>query len=104
VTWASIKYFLLLSFLLAYLPSQKAQQQNAAKARTFVVVVDHVASLAATEIAQKIADKESEDSHPLAYCDVLLPNAPVERIQHFSSPVIAYTAAYYPIRAPPFQA
>lgn len=68
------------------------------------MVVDHVESLAATEIAQSIADKEGEEPHLIAFCDFLPPNAPVERIPHFSSFVIVQTAAPYPIRAPPVQA
>lgn len=85
------------------LPGQNTHQQDSAKTKAFVVVVDHVQSLAASENAQK-ADKEAEDPHPLLYCDLVLPEALAERIQHFSSAILADTTAYYPIRAPPFQA
>lgn len=68
------------------------------------MVVDHVESLAATEIVQSVADKEGEDLHLIASCVFLLPTAPVERVAHFSSSVIADIAAHYPIRAPPVQA
>jgi hypothetical protein len=100
---ASIKYFLLLSFLLACLPGQNTHRQDAVKTKAFVVVVDHVQSLSATESVQK-ADKDSEDPHPLIFCDFLLLDAPVERIPHFTFAILADTTAYYPIRAPPFLA
>ncbi|HSX84163.1 MAG TPA: hypothetical protein VLE50_02095 [Cellvibrio sp.] len=99
----STKYLLLLSFLLACLPAQTTHRHEIVKTKAFVVVVDHVQSLAAAEGAQK-ADKETEDPHPLIFCDFSLPDAPAEKIPHFSSSILANITAYYPIRAPPAQA
>lgn len=99
----STKYLLLLSFLLAFLPAQTTHRHEIVKTKAFVVVVDQVQSLAATESVQK-ADKETEDPHPIIFCDFLLPDAPAKKIPHFSSAVLASTTVHYPIRAPPVQA
>jgi len=48
-----MKYLLLLSFLLAFLPSQNAHEHRAAKAKNFVVVVDHIQSLASSDTSKK---------------------------------------------------
>ena len=95
-----MKYLLLLSFLLAFLPSQNAHEHRAAKAKNFVVVVDHIQSLASSDTSKK-ADKESEDSHPISASEIDLPSSSQEIVQVAIPLVPSDTTAYYPIRAPP---
>lgn len=66
------------------------------------MVVDHVQSLAPADNTQKV-DKETEDPHPLVFCELLLLELPAEQVQYFSSAILAGTIAYYSIRAPPHQ-
>lgn len=98
----SIKYLLLLSFLLAFLPGENTRQQDVAKTKRFVVVADHVQSFASQENHKK-ADNEKEDPHPLSLVEPLDPVPPVHSVQYFAFSLQLDTTAYYPIRAPPAQ-
>lgn len=89
--------------MLALLPAQNTHQQEIVKAKALVVVVDHAQGFAAADGAQK-SETETEDPHPLIFCYLALPAAPVVPSPHFSSAVLTDNGAYYPIRAPPFQA
>lgn len=105
MTRISIKYFLLLSFFLAAcLPDHRTQKQSSTAAKAFVAVVDHVASLAATDKLQKLSDKESEKFHLVNVNALSLPSAQRDRVQHTSFSIITTASTYYPIRAPPNQA
>jgi hypothetical protein len=99
----SIKYLLLLSFLLAFLPSENARQQDVAKTKRFVVVADHIQSFASPENNKK-ADTEKEDLHPLSSIELIDPVPPVRSVQYSAFSLQLDTTTYYPIRAPPVQA
>jgi len=98
----SIKYFLLLSFLLAFLPGENTRQQDVAKTKRFVVVADHVQSFASPENNKK-TDNEKEDPHPLSSVELVDPVPPAQSVQYFAFSLQLDTTTYYPIRAPPAQ-
>jgi hypothetical protein len=99
----SIQYLLLLSFLLAFLPSENSRQHGVTKTKHFVVGADHVQTLAPSENSKR-PEGEKEDPHPVSVLEPLVPVAIPQSFQYFAFSLQLDIPAYYPIRAPPAQA
>ncbi|MCR6653394.1 MAG: hypothetical protein NVV73_18690 [Cellvibrionaceae bacterium] len=99
----SIKYFLMMSFLLAFLPGGNKHHHDYTKKKLFAVVVDHVQSLAPTENNKRF-ENETEDPHPLAVYESSVPAPAPQAILYSAFSLQLHTTAYYPIRAPPANA
>lgn len=96
----SMKYFLFLSFFLAFLPGQKTHDGAVAKSKEFVAVVDHVKTLAPAEHGKK-NDSEIEDLVPVIQGSLVLLQ-PDSVVSHFRIPSFkSDPLALYAIRGPP---
>lgn len=95
-----MKYFLLLSFLLALLPGSAGREYHAAKTKSFIAAGDLIPSLPASEHAKK-ADTESEDLHPINSINSDEPGLGEVIFLEIASNIDRISISFYSIRAPP---
>ncbi len=96
-----MKYILLLSFLLAFLPDQNPQRQEVDRRPDFIAVFDQVQALPANDQYKK---PENQDSEPFLHFHVELElNArnPMESIALNPLRSLRIVSIPYAIRAPP---